>query len=81
MKIIKKTIIQEKTVELLLMDDEKTVQILCDDEIISVSSGETWNNIKNEEWAQYGLMKIEAEKYITKKAALKKLMKIAQDVF
>lgn len=81
MKVVKKAVIQGKDVQLLLMDDGKTVKLICEEDIISVSSGETWNNIKDEEWAQYGLMKIEAERYIKRKAALKKLKDMAQDIF
>ena len=81
MKVIKKAIIQGKEIQLLLMDDERTIKLFCEDEVISVSSDGTWNNIKNEEWAQEGLLKIEAESYIKKKAALKKLKDMAQDVF
>ena len=81
MKVIKKAVIEGKEIQLVLLDDEKTIHLLCENEIISVSSGETWNNIKDEEWAQDGLLKIEAERYIRKQNAMKRLRDIAQEAF
>ncbi len=81
MKVVRKAVIEGKEIQLVLLDDKKTIHLLCENEIISVLSGETWNNIKDEEWAQDGLMKIEAERYIRKQNAMKRLRDIAQEVF
>lgn len=81
MREIKKIKIDGKEAKLLLLDDNKTVNILFDNEIISSSAGETWNNIENEEWAQEGLLKIESERYIRKKNSIHKLKKMADEYF
>ena len=81
MKVIKKIRVQGKDAKLLLLDDNKTVNIVLDNETISSSSGKTWNNIKNEEWAQEGLLRIESERYVRKKQSMHKLKRIADDLF
>ncbi len=81
MKLIKRIRIDGKEAKLLLLDDNKTVNIVFDNEIISSSAGETWNNIENEEWAQEGLLKIESERYIRKKNSIHKLKKMADECF
>ena len=40
-----------------------------------------WDDIKEEEWAQLGILKIEAESYIKKKKADAKLKAIAEEFF
>lgn len=81
MKVIKTLIIDGKEAKLLLSDDNKTVQTVFDNEIISSTGKDIWMNIKDEEWAQYGLLKIEVESYIKKRNAKSKLERIAEEVF
>lgn len=81
MKVIKTFTIDGKEAKLLLEDDNKTVQIIFDNKVISVSEKDTWTNIKDEEWAQDGLLKIEVESYIKKERAKNKLERIAKEVF
>jgi len=81
MKVIKKVKVNGKEAKLLLLDDDKTINIVLDDEIISSSSDKTWNNIKNEEWAQVGLLRIESERYMRKKKSIDKLKRMAEDLF
>ena len=66
MKVIKTFTVDGKEAKLLLEDDNKTVQVIFDNKVISVSEKDTWTNIKDEEWAQDGLLKIEVESYIKK---------------
>lgn len=81
MKVIKTFTIDGKEAKLLLEDDNKTVQIIFDNKVISVGEKDTWTNIKDEEWAQDGLLKIEVESYIKKERAKNKLERIAKEVF
>lgn len=81
MKVIKTFTIDGKEAKLLLEDDNKTVQVIFDNKVISVSEKDTWTNIKDEEWAQDGLLKIEVESYIKKERAKNKLERIAKEVF
>lgn len=81
MKVIQQVEIEGKDAKLLLLSDKKTVQITCDNEIVSTSAGETWKNIELEEWAQMGLLKIEVENYIKKQLAVNKLKKLADEYF
>ncbi len=81
MKVIKKIRVRGKEAKLLLLDDNKTVNIVLDNETVSSSDGKTWNNIKNEEWAQEGLLRIESERYVRKKESMQKLKRIADDMF
>ena len=69
MKVIKTFTVDGKEAKLLLEDDNKTVQVIFDNKVISVSEKDTWTNIKDEEWAQDGLLKIEVESYIKKERA------------
>lgn len=81
MKIIKKLIIKGKEAKLILLDDNKTVNIVYGNETISSSAGATWNNIRNDEWAQKGLLSVEVEGYIKKKESMNKLQKLAEEYF
>ena len=81
MKVIKTFTIDGKEAKLLKEDDNKTVQIIFDNKVISVAEKDTWTNIKDEEWAQDGLLKIEVESYIKKERAKNKLERIAKEVF
>ena len=81
MKVIKKISINGKEAKLLLLDDDKTINIILDNETISSSSDKTWNNIKNEEWAQEGLLRIESKRYMRKKKSIDKLKRMAEDLF
>lgn len=81
MKIIKKLIIKGKEAKLILLDDNKTVNIVYDNKTISSSAGATWNNIRNDEWAQKGLLSVEVEGYIKKKESMNKLQKLAEEYF
>ena len=81
MKVIKTFTVDGKEAKLLLEDDNKTVQVIFDNKVISVSEKDTWTNIKDEEWAQDGLLKIEVESYIKKEREKNKLEHIAKEVF
>lgn len=81
MKVIKTFTVDGKEAKLLLEDDNKTVQVIFDNKVISVAEKDTWTNIKDEEWAQDGLLKIEVESYIKKERAKNKLERIAKEVF
>ena len=81
MKVIKRFTVDGKEAKLLLEDDNKTVQVILDNKVISVSEKDTWTNIKDEEWAQDGLLKIEVESYIKKERATNQLEHIAKEVF
>jgi hypothetical protein len=52
MKIIKEKTIENKLAQLILCDDNITVQIVYDGKCIESSAGNTYNNIKDEDWAQ-----------------------------
>lgn len=80
MKVVRQLEIEGKKAELLLSDND-IVQIIYGGDIISTSGGSTWNNIKSEEWAQSGLIKIEVEKYIKRQKALNTLNKLAKLYF
>ncbi len=81
MKLIKKSIIDGKEARLVLLDDNKTVRILYDNKTIFSAANDIWENIKDEEWAQYALIKIEAEKYARRKKAKDRLKRLAEEVF
>lgn len=81
MKVIQQVEIEGKEAKLLLLSDNKTVQIMCDNDIVSTSAGETWKNIESETWAQLGLLKIEVENYIKKQQVLKELTTLAEEFF
>ncbi len=81
MKIIKKLIIKGKEAKLILLDDNKTVNIVYGNETISSSAGATWNNIQDDEWAQEGLLSVEVEGHIKKAESMNKLQKLAEEYF
>lgn len=56
MKIVKEKIIDDKLAQLVLLDDNITVNVLYDGVCIDSSSGNTWNNIKDEDWIQETLI-------------------------
>lgn len=80
MEVVKTSKINQKEAKLVLLNDN-SIQIIYDNTLISTSSENAWNNIKDEEWAQYGLMKIEVESYIAKKKSLENLNRIAEEAF
>lgn len=56
MKIVKEKIIDDKLAQLVLLDDNITVNVLYDGVCIDSSGGNTWNNIKDEDWIQETLI-------------------------
>lgn len=56
MKIVKEKIIDDKLAQLVLLDDNITVNVLYDGVRIDSSGGNTWNNIKDEDWIQETLI-------------------------
>ena len=56
MKIVKEKIIDDKLAQLVLLDDNITVNVLYDGVCIDSSDGNTWNNIKDEDWIQETLI-------------------------
>ena len=81
MKVVKKIRIEGKEAKLVLLDDKKTVAVVFDNETVSSSAGKTWNNLKNEEWAQEGLLRIESQRYARKKKSQYMLKRMADDIF
>lgn len=80
MQVVKTFKINNKEAKLILLNDN-SIQIIYDDTPISTSSQIAWNHIKDEEWAQYGLVKIEVESYMAKKESLENLNRIAKEAF
>lgn len=80
MKIIQKSIIDGKIAMLILLDDNKTLKITLDKKVINIIDN-IWDNIKDEDWAQAGLLKIEVESYIRKKEATEELLALAEKIF
>ena len=56
MKIVKEKIIDDKLAQLVLLDDIITVNVLYDGVRFDSSGGNTWNNIKDEDWIQETLI-------------------------
>ena len=81
MKVIKRFTVDGKVAKLLLEDYTKMVQVIFPYTTLFRSEKDTWTNIKDEEWAQDGLLKIEVESYIKKERAKNKLEHIAKEVF
>lgn len=80
MKMIKEKEINGKRVTMVLQDDE-TIEIMLDDKVISSSAKDTWENLRNEDWAQSALMKLETDKYLKKRDAMDRLSHMAEEVF
>lgn len=81
MKVVKSIEIQGKDAKLVLLDDNITVQIIYDGKSVSSSAGQTWNNLKDENWAQAGIIKIEVENYLKNQETMKELENIAKEYF
>lgn len=80
MKIIHEIEIEKEKAKLLLLDDNKTIQVMLGNKVISTSEG-VWNNIKDEEWAQHALLSIQAEGYVKKSDSRNRLKLIAEEAF
>lgn len=80
MKVVHEIEIGKEKAKMLLLDDNKTIQIVLGNRVISTSEG-LWNNIKDEEWAQHASLSIQAESYIRKRNSRNKLKRIAEDAF
>lgn len=81
MKIIKTKSIDNRIAELVLLDDGITVQIIYDNQIISSSGNNTWNNIKNDEWAQEAILELETSSFIKRSKTKALLEKVAAEYF
>lgn len=81
MKIIKKLIYNGKEANLILQDDNITIDVVYDDKTLSSSSGAVWKNIKNDDWAQEALLAVEVESYLKKKSCKNKLQEVADAYF
>ncbi|MCI8626121.1 MAG: hypothetical protein HFI40_07580 [Lachnospiraceae bacterium] len=80
MKVIKNSMIEGKEAKLLLLSNNQTLKISLGNKVICMIE-DLWDDIKEEEWAQLGILKIEAESYIKKKKADAKLKAIAEEFF
>lgn len=81
MKTIQRTKIDGHKTELVLTNDGSTLQVLMDDDIIDSYDGYTWENIKNEVWAQKGLLTIVAGGLIKRQKLLDEMKRIAEEAF
>lgn len=81
MKIIKTKSIDNRIAELVLLDDGITVQIIYDNQIISSSGNNTWNNIKDDEWAQEAILELETSSFIKRSKTKALLEKVAAEYF
>lgn len=81
MKIIKTKSIDNRIAELVLLDDGITVQIIYDNQIISSSGNNTWNNIKDDGWAQEAILELETSSFIKRSKTKALLEKVAAEYF
>lgn len=81
MKTIQRTRIDGHKAELTLEDDGSIVKILIDNDIVESYDGHTWDNIKNETWAQKGLLTIVAGRLIKRQRLLAEMERIAEEAF
>lgn len=81
MKIIKKLIYNGKEANLILLDDNITIDVVYDDKTLSSSVGAIWKNIKNDDWAQEALLAVEVESYLKKKSCKNRLQEAADAYF
>ena len=80
MKVVKTSVIDGKKARLLLLSDNETLKVALGNQMIGVIDG-LWKDIQGEDWAQSGILKIEAEGYIRKKNAKTELEAIAEEFF
>lgn len=81
MKTIQRTRIDGHIAEMALEDGRDVLQILIDDDIAESYGGYTWDNIKNETWAQKGLLTIVAGRLIKRQKLLAEMEGIAEEAF
>ena len=81
MKTIQRARIDGHKAELTLEDDRNILQVLIDDDIVESYDGYTWDNIKNETWAQKGLLTIMAGRLIKRQKLLAEMERIAEEGF
>ena len=67
MKVILEKIIKNKLAQLVLCDDNITVNVVYDGEVIDSSGGGTWENIKDELWFQEFILSDTVSEYLMKK--------------
>lgn len=65
----------------LVLTSNNTIRIEYDNTTISEYNSMMWNNIKDEEWAQVGLLKIVVEHYLNEQKAIKELARAAEKYF
>ena len=81
MKIIKKLIYNGKEANLILLDDNITIDVVYDNKTLSSSAGAIWKNIKNDDGAQEALLAVEVESYLKKKSCKNRLQEAADAYF
>lgn len=81
MKIIKKLMYNGKEANLILLDDNITIDVVYDNKTLSSSAGAIWKNIKNDDWAQEALLAVEVESYLKKKSCKNRLQEAADAYF
>lgn len=67
MKVILEKIIKNKLAQLVLCDDNITVNVVYDGEVIDSSGGGTWENIKDELWFQEFILSDTVSEYLMEK--------------
>lgn len=81
MKTIQRARIDGHKAELALEDGRNVVKILIDDDVVESYDGHTWDNIKDETWAQKGLLAIVAGRLIKRRKLLAEMERIAEEAF
>lgn len=81
MKTIQRVRIDGHEAKLVLANDNNTLQVLMDNDIIESYEEHIWDNIKNEAWAQKGLLTIVAGRRIKRQKLLAEMERIAEEAF
>lgn len=81
MKTIQRVRIDGHEAKLVLANDNNTLQVLMDDDIIESYEEHIWDNIKNEVWARKGLLTIVAGRRIKRQKLLAEMERIAEEAF
>lgn len=67
MKVILEKLVKNKLAQLVLCDNNITVNVVYDGEVIDSSGGSTWDNIKDELWFQEFILNDTISEYLMEK--------------
>lgn len=81
MKVVYSTNIEGQEVKLVLLNDNKTLKVMIGNKEIDTLKGNTWNNIKNDKWAQSAITEVSVKSTLKKENAHKELTELAKQIF